>query len=222
MGSFWAEITGEELRFYGEHLAWLVSGMEQALEYIEKWQSQRRKQSGQASLLYTTRRIKTAESMRQKLLHLGKLPTVDNALTAVHDAAGVRAVCLFVDDVYALQKALEQQIGVQVLQVKDYIAQPKPSGYRSVHVLVELSICRAKGVRPVVVEIQLRTVAMDTWAALEHEIHYKQEAAGQALMRAELKRCADEIASTELSMQTIRELLAEERSGEYADIAGRR
>ncbi len=209
MQPIWEELTGEELQFYGKQLPWLVSAMEQVLGHIEQWRLSHRRQTGQDPLLYTTRRIKSAESMRQKLERLGEAPSAEAALTAVHDAAGVRAVCLFVDEVYELLEALENLQDVAVLQIKDYIAYPKPSGYRSCHLILEQRVLRPEGQRPVVVEVQLRTVAMDTWAALEHEIQYKKEVPEQALLCAELKRCADEIASTELSMQTIRELIAE-------------
>ena len=184
MQPIWEELTGEELRFYGEQLPWLVSAMEQVLGHIEQWRLSRRQQTGQDPLLYTTRRIKSAESMRQKLERLGEAPSAEAALTVVHDAAGVRAVCLFVDEVYELVKVLEKQQDVAVLQIKDYIAYPKPSGYRSCHLILEQRVLRPEGQRPVVVEVQLRTVAMDTWAALEHEIQYKKEVPEQALLCA--------------------------------------
>lgn len=207
------QTTEQETFFYGEHLPWLTAAITAVQDNIQAWRTQRWVETGQDPLLYTTARLKSAASMRAKLLRLGQRPTAQNALTAVHDAAGVRAVCLFGEDVYRLAEALGEMQGMQIVQAKDYIARPKPSGYRSYHLIVKQPVSRPEGQRLVTVEIQLRTIAMDTWAALEHEIQYKQDVPEQKLIRAELKRCADEIASTELSMQTIRELIAERRNG---------
>lgn len=211
-------VTEQERLFYGKYLPWLTAGIVEVQENIQAWRQLRWQETGQDPLLYTTARVKSADSMRAKLLRLKSLPTAANALTVVHDAAGVRAVCLFAEEVYRLAEALGQAQGTQILQAKDYIAQPKPSGYRSYHLIIKQQVRRPEGQQSVTVEIQLRTVAMDTWAALEHEIQYKQDVPEQELICAELKRCADEIASTELSMQTIRELIAERRSGRDADI----
>ena len=214
--------TEQEQLFYGADLSWLAAGIGAVQKTIQVWRKQCLTETGDDPLLYMTARIKSADSMRTKLLRLGKRPTAANALTAVHDAAGVRAVALFTDDVYRLAEALSGAQGMRIVQAKDYIAQPKPSGYRSYHLIAEQLVSRPEGQRLVTVEIQLRTIAMDTWAALEHEIQYKQDVPEQELICAELKRCADEIASTELSMQTIRELIAQRRSGRDADIISRR
>ena len=216
------EITKQEAQFYGEHLPWLTAAIAAVQETIHTWRRLRLEEAGEDPLLYTTARIKSADSMRAKLLRLGKRPTAANALTAVHDAAGVRAICLFGEEVYRLAEALSGVQGMRIVQAKDYIAQPKPSGYRSYHLIAEQLVSRPEGRRAVTVEIQLRTVAMDTWAALEHEIQYKQDVPEREFYQAELKRCADEIASTELSLQNIRELIAERRNGHDADIISRR
>ena len=211
-------LTEAERLFYGQCLANLLAAIELVLAAISRLRETYRAQNARDPVLYTTSRIKTAASMQAKLRRLGQAPTVQNALSAAHDAAGVRAVCLFVEDVYRLAQDMASEQGIEVLQRKDYIAHPKPSGYRSYHLIVKQQV----GAEWVPLEIQLRTVAMDTWAALEHEIHYKRDWPNQALICAELKRCADEIASTELSLETIREWMNEGGSENHADfISGR-
>lgn len=220
MQSVKQEITEAEQLFYGQYLPVLTEAIIKVLAEIAQWRDTRQRQTGRDPLIYTTARIKSAESMRAKLLRLGRVPTAFSALTAVHDAAGVRAVCLFTEEIYQLAEALEHEQGICVLQQKDYIKSPKPSGYRSYHMIIAQQI----GTYVVPVEIQLRTIAMDSWAALEHEIQYKQDVPQEErqLICAELKRCADEIASTEISMETIRELIAKGGSKDHADLTSRR
>ena len=117
---------------------------------------------------------------------------------------GIRVVCAFAEDVYQVVSWLADRPYIRVIQSKDYIAYPKPNGYRSYHMLIELQEGEEKGY---FAEIQVRTIATDFWATLEHQIKYKKSIPNEALIRAELKRCADEIASVDLSMQTIREII---------------
>lgn len=142
----------------------------------------------------------------RKLEKSGLPPTGSAALAYMHDAVGVRAVCAFTDDVYRVASWLADRPEVQVKTVKDYIAAPKPNGYRSYHLILALTDGPGAGMTA---EVQLRTIAADFWAALEHQMKYKHTVQHEQLIRDELKRCADEIASVDLSMQTIRELLSE-------------
>lgn len=199
-------IENTERVFYGEALPQLEAGIGWLSQWLADWSLRQAAACGRTPLLYTTSRIKGAASMEQKLLRLGQPPTAEAALSAVFDAAGVRAVCLFVDEVYQLAQFLAEEPSITILQEKDYITWPKASGYRSYHVIMVVNDLP----HPVTVELQIRTVAMDTWASLEHEIKYKRNVSQPALMEAELRRCADEIASTELSMQTIRDLIDRE------------
>lgn len=130
--------------------------------------------------------------------------TCEAALHEVYDAVGIRVVCAFAEDVYQVVSWLADRPYIRVIQSKDYIAYPKPNGYRSYHMLIELQEGEEKGY---FAEIQVRTIATDFWATLEHQIKYKKSIPNEALIRAELKRCADEIASVDLSMQTIREII---------------
>ena len=158
-------------------------------------------------IAYSSTRIKTPDSMIRKLKLHGFPTTVDHAMNAMYDAIGLRIVCSFVDDVYAVAEWLKAQPELNIVQIKDYIAFPKPNGYRSLHLLVKIAEGPGAGLHA---EIQLRTIAIDFWATLEHQLKYKQEIAHEELVRGELKRCADEIASIDLSMQTIRDLISQQ------------
>lgn len=151
-------------------------------------------------------RLQAAERQLVALVLHGLPADGAAALAHMHDTVGVRAICAFVDDVYRVADWLAQQPDLRVRETKDYIAYPKPNGYRSLHLILKLADGPGQGLAA---EIQLRTIAIDFWASLEHQIKYKREVRHEELIRAELKRCADEIASVDLSMQTIRELLAE-------------
>ncbi len=134
--------------------------------------------------------------------------------TGNYDAVGIRVICSFFDEVYRVAGWLKERPQIQVLQVKDYLAYPKANGYRSYHIILSILEGQGKGIHA---EIQLRTMAIDFWASLEHQMKYKHKVRHEALIQDELKRCADEIASVDLSIQTIRDLLAEDFGGETGD-----
>ena len=172
---------------------------------MEELQRVWKAQGRQSPVLYTSSRIKSPESMCRKLAQRGQPQTRQAALTRVRDAVGVRVICGFQDDVYQVARWLEDQAAFSVLETKDYISYPKENGYRSYHLILGL---RAGPGRGMTVEVQLRTIAIDFWASLEHQLKYKRQVPHARLVREELRRCADEIASVDLSMETIRELLA--------------
>ncbi|MBQ7989930.1 MAG: GTP pyrophosphokinase family protein [Oscillospiraceae bacterium] len=158
-------------------------------------------------------RVKSDESMREKLNAKGFEETSLNALRMVYDSIGIRIVCSFLDDVFANIRMIREASWCEVIEEKDYITHAKPNGYRSYHMIIA---CTAPyedidGNMPgkFYAEVQLRTIAMDSWAALEHKMKYKKSVKNQALIVSELKRCADELASCDLSMQTIRQLIEE-------------
>ena len=136
-------------------------------------------------------RLKTADSIVRKLKQDGYEVTIDNMNTRLSDIAGVRIICSFTSDIYQIADVLERQEDVTVLYVKDYIKHPKPNGYKSYHMVVSVPVYLTDGRRDVKVEVQIRSVAMDFWASLEHKIAYKFEGdAPEALLR-DLKSCAD-------------------------------
>lgn len=158
-------------------------------------------------------RIKSEESAREKLSRLGQPADTWHALRSINDTIGIRIVCLFIDDVYENVRQIKSIPGCSVIREKDYIRNAKPNGYRSYHMIldVETEEPDADGNTPghYYVEIQLRTIAMDTWAALEHEMKYKKSIENQEQIIQELRRCANELAACDVSMQTLKRIIRE-------------
>lgn len=209
MDDFMIDVTAEERDFYGDGLILLEGVILEFLscvEMIRRYQVSRDRSDPVSSW---KARIKGAESMREKLRRRGLPETAEAAMGQVRDAAGVRLVCPFVDDIYRTAELIRGIPGIRIEAEKDYIREPKPNGYRSYHMVVTLPLrfLPAPPAEPVWLEVQLRTIAMDCWASIEHRVKYKREVPEQKLIVRELKRCADEIASTDLSLQTIRELI---------------
>lgn len=151
-----------------------------------------------------TSRVKKPVSIVGKLKRLGKPITIEAISEYLNDVAGIRVICPFIDDIYKVAEMLAVQDDITVVQVKDYIRKPKPNGYRSYHMIVEIPVFFSEGKRMMRVEIQLRTVAMDFWASLEHQMKYKKESADCPEIAAELKSCAETIAATDARMLGIR------------------
>ncbi len=159
-------------------------------------------------------RLKTPSSIREKLTRRGLAVTVDTIEERLNDVAGVRVVCSFPEDVYTLTRALLSQDDITVIEKKDYILNPKPNGYRSLHLIVAVPIFLAHEKRTMRVEIQLRTIAMDFWASLEHQLRYKKDTPFTEDMRKELKFCAELSAELDRRMDALRELVQEEQKEE--------
>lgn len=209
MDPFTLNVTSAEQDFYGDALILLegaISEFLSCLRMIRRYQAHLGQRDPVASF---QARIKRAESMQRKLAQRGLPLTAASALRDVHDAAGVRLICPFQQDIYRTAALLREIPGARVLREKDYIQSPKPNGYRSSHRILSLPL-RFLPVQPefpVFFEVQLRTLAMDCWASIEHQLKYKQEVPDQRLIVQELKKCADEITSTDLSLETIRNLI---------------
>ena len=157
--------------------------------------------------LYTAKDpLAYGEEYRSRSMVIGKPVTVESIERELSDVAGVRVICSFVDDIYKLADMLALQDDICVLRVKDYIKNPKPSGYRSLHMIVEVPIFLSKEKRYMRVEVQLRTIAMDFWASLEHKLRYKkdipQEHAKQ--IAEQLVQCAQTVSETDQKMLSIR------------------
>mgnify|MGYP005851135429 CR=1 FL=1 len=154
-------------------------------------------------------RVKKPLSILEKLKRRGYPVSVQSVAENLYDVAGIRVICSFIDDIYVVAEMLARQDDVNVLMVKDYIRCPKVNGYRSYHMILSLPL-RFLGRQlssTIWLEVQLRTIAMDCWACMEHQLKYKRSIPSQKLIVQELKRCADEITSTDLSLQAIRELI---------------
>ncbi len=135
-------------------------------------------------------RIKTAESIVKKLKRHGYESTIENMVKYVNDIAGIRVICSFTSDIYEIADMISNQKDIRVISVKDYIVNPKASGYKSYHMLVTVPVYLSDRIVDTKVEIQIRTVAMDFWASLEHKIHYKFEGNAPDHIRDELVECA--------------------------------
>lgn len=152
---------------------------------------------------HVTARLKTPDSIRAKALRRNCELTFDSIRSSIFDIAGVRITCSFVSDVYTIFSLLVEQSDVTVIEVEDYIAQPKPNGYQSLHAIVEIPVFLAAGPERVPVEMQFRTVAMDTWASLEHKIYYKYDRHVPAALLRELREAADLAASLDARMERL-------------------
>lgn len=150
-------------------------------------------------------RIKTPVSIYNKLSGKGLDFTLDNIRKNVSDIAGIRVICSFVDDIYMLADCLAKQDDINVIQRKDYIEKPKKSGYRSLHLIIEVPIFLTQEKEFMKVEVQFRTIAMDFWASLEHKMKYKKNIENQEVISDDLKFSADLINQLDLRMQQIRE-----------------
>ncbi len=148
-------------------------------------------------------RIKKPESIYNKLIRKNIETSVDAISEHLNDIAGIRVICSFVDDIYEVAGMLAAQDDITVIAVKDYIKNPKPNGYRSYHMIVSVPVFFSNSAHDVKVEVQLRTIAMDFWASLEHQIKYKQDVENASEIAQKLKECADVIAQTDLKMQDI-------------------
>ncbi len=152
-------------------------------------------------------RVKKPKSILEKLKRRNLELSVPAVMEHLNDVAGVRVICSFVDDIYKVAEMFTRQDDVTVLEVKDYIKNPKPNGYRSYHMIVEIPVFFADRKQPVKVEVQFRTIAMDFWASLEHGMKYKKDMPNADELISELRNCADVIAKTDLRMQDINERL---------------
>ncbi len=149
-------------------------------------------------------RIKTPESIVKKLKKYGKESTLENMVTYVNDIAGVRVICSFQSDIYRIANIIATQADIKIIEVKDYIESPKPSGYKSYHMLVTIPVYLTDKIVHTKVEIQIRTVAMDFWASLEHKINYKFENVPEDI-RNELVNCAEIVSQLDERMLLLNE-----------------
>ena len=156
-------------------------------------------------------RIKTPKSILEKLRRKGFEISVKGIEENLADVAGIRVICSFPDDIYATAKMLTDQDDIRVIQVKDYIINPKPNGYRSLHLILEVPIFLSNEKKNMKVEVQFRTIAMDFWGSLEHELKYKKNIENAEEISKELQRCAEASSQLDLRMQALRDRIEAER-----------
>ena len=150
-------------------------------------------------------RVKKPVSIAGKLKRRGYEMSVDSIRRNLNDVAGIRVICAFIDDIYKIAGMLSSQDDITVIQVKDYIRHPKANGYRSYHMIVEIPVFFSDEKVPMRVEVQIRTIAMDFWASLEHQMKYKQDIEGAEEIVERLAQIAGQINRTDMEMQEIRD-----------------
>ena len=150
-------------------------------------------------------RVKTPESIREKMKRRGLPLTISSMVNNIYDIAGIRVICPFITDVYQIARMLLSQTDVELIRMKDYIKNPKENGYRSLHLIVKIEVFFSDSMRKVPVEIQLRTIAMNFWASTEHQLRYKKNKEMTPEINKRLKDCADLMADADYQMQKLAE-----------------
>jgi putative GTP pyrophosphokinase len=166
---------------------------------------------------YVKSRIKTPESIVKKLKRNGYESSIENMMTYVNDIAGIRIVCSFTSDIYRLAEMIGKQNDITVLSVKDYIKHPKESGYKSYHMLVTVPIFLSDRTIDTKVEIQIRTMAMDFWASLEHKIYYKFEGNAPDYISRDLRECSGIVSMLDAKMLQLNEAILEAKAAQEDD-----
>ena len=155
-------------------------------------------------------RLKKPLSIVEKMKRKGLDLSIESIQENLSDIAGIRVICSFPEDIYTVSQLLAKQDDIRVIETKDYIRNPKPNGYRSLHLIVEIPIFLSNEKKYMKVEVQFRTIAMDFWASLDHKLKYKKNNLKHPeLIAQELKKCADTITAMDYKMQEIRNLLEE-------------
>ena len=150
-------------------------------------------------------RVKKPLSIVEKLQRRGLPVTMESMMENLDDVAGIRVICSFLDDIYAVADMLTRQDDVHIIAIKDYIRHPKENGYRSYHMIIEIPVFFSDSKKPIRVEVQIRTIAMDFWASLDHQLKYKKSFIDDnGEISEELKQCAEVIAGTDVKMLEIR------------------
>ncbi|HEO7052696.1 TPA: GTP pyrophosphokinase family protein [Streptococcus agalactiae] len=200
-----------ETNIYGDYGRYLPLILEDFSQRIQLENDKAKVETSYKLYEHIIGRIKTSDSMIEKCRRKQLPVTVDSALKVIRDSIGVRIICGFVNDIYQIVERIKTFDDCRIVVEKDYIQHVKPNGYRSYHVILEIDTpypdCLGNSEGKYYMEIQLRTIAQDSWASLEHQMKYKHDIENPERIVRELKRCADEIASVDLTMQTIRQLI---------------
>ena len=196
---------------YGKYEPTLNIILDNIISQIKTYNDMEVQKSGEKAYEHLIYRVKDKDSMLEKCTRKNLPQTTYSALHDIQDAIGIRIICRFIDDIYKNIDYLKSLPNLKIIKEKDYIKNVKPNGYRSYHLIVEITAPYEDilGNNPgkFFAEIQVRTIAMDSWASLEHQMKYKHDIKNPELIVKELKRCADELAACDVSMQTIRNLI---------------
>lgn len=203
------EIINSHLRETREMMLMYDCGIKEVKTKLEILNNEFQIQKERNPIEYLKSRVKSLESIVIKLHKKGYPLSVENAMEQLHDIAGIRVICSFIDDIYSVADMLKNQDDITVILEKDYIKHPKPNGYRSYHMVLEVPVFFSQKKQNVKVEVQIRTIAMDFWASLEHKLYYKETDVTSEEISGRLKKCADIIAATDIEMQSIRDVVEE-------------
>ena len=203
----------QEQAIYGQYGDYLPKILEDISQRIKAENKKIKQETGHKLFEHFNARVKDEASMLEKCTRKNLPQTPESSLKKIRDAIGIRIVCGFIDDIYQTIDVIRGLEGCKIILEKDYILSAKPNGYRSYHLILEVETpyedCLGNQPGSYFVEVQLRTIAMDSWASLEHQMKYKHEIKDTKRIVRELKRCADELASCDVTMQTIRNLIRE-------------
>lgn len=193
----------ETLTGIDQSMALYESGIQEIRTKLEILQRDARYNQSHNPIESIKSRIKRPMSIIEKMYRKGFPLSLQSMRENLNDIAGIRVICPFIEDIYTVAEMLIRQDDLTVITQKDYIKNPKPNGYRSYHLVLEVPVFLSDRKEPVRVEVQLRTIAMDFWASLEHQIHYKTQCEVPDSVVMELKKCADIIAHTDERMQSL-------------------
>ena len=193
--------------FYKESIVKLEAVITEIIARLDVIRKYRKINNDRDPIEYIKARIKSEASMKEKLQRKGLEINLGNALNKIYDAAGIRIICTFIDDVYDIVEMIKRYDDIEIVKEKDYIKNPKENGYRSYHLVMKVSLNIAGEIHKVYLEIQIRTIAMDFWSSLEHQMKYKKNIQDQKMIVEELKKCAEQIATTDINMMAIRNMI---------------
>lgn len=196
-----------DLGFYEESIIELEAVITEITARLDVIRKYKKINNDRDPIEYIKSRIKSEESMKEKLKRKGLEVNLENALTKIYDAAGIRIICTFVDDVYDIVKMIKEYDDIEIVKEKDYIKKTKENGYRSYHLVIKVPLKISGEIHKVYLEIQIRTIAMDFWSSLEHQMKYKKNIKNQQIIAEELKKCAEQIATTDINMMAIRNMI---------------
>lgn len=203
IADFQASLSDQEYRL---KCMWAIQVIESKISMIDQ---ELKGNKDRGVVTQVTHRIKSAESIYRKLRRKGLKINLKEAKRRLNDIIGVRVTCLFQDDVYEIVRCLSMQGDIRIIKIKDYIKEPKETGYQSLHLIVEVPIYLTKKAQWVKVEIQLRTVAMDFWSVLDYQLIYKKEVSKADEISMELKHYAEVIADMDQNMMKLRDRIQE-------------
>ena len=192
-------------RLYGPYAPFLPKVAEDVETKILAIGEAERERTGHGVIEHVRTRIKAEESMREKCLRRGFEPSAYSALREIHDSVGIRVVTRFIDELFLIADRLRELPDTRIVSEKDYVRSAKPNGYRSYHMIVEIPVSFSDAVVPVRCELQIRTIAMDFWATLDHDMQYKKQVEDSEEIMRELRECADIIHQTDEKMMRLRE-----------------